>query len=165
MPLPVHLFISQSCCWADDVIQCERREPARSRGSAPINSLFPGFDFKCLVFKCILLIIFRGIFQWFAFMWMAAVPADEKSTLVQVMAWYRQASSHYMNQCWLKSMTPCVATRPQWVKIRQSVTVGHSLQHDVLNKQTRTSPSKRDSRNRWLLLLVKLSTQIRTVIS
>ena len=26
--------------------------------------------------------------------------ADDKSTLVQVMAWCRQATSHYLNQCW-----------------------------------------------------------------
>ena len=25
---------------------------------------------------------------------------DDKSTLIQVMAWCRQATSHYMNQCW-----------------------------------------------------------------
>ena len=40
---------------------------------------------------------------------------DDKSTLVQVMAWCRQATSHYLNQCWPRSMSPNGVTRPQWV--------------------------------------------------
>ena len=40
---------------------------------------------------------------------------DDKSTLVQVMAWCHQAASHYLNQCWPRSQTPYGATRPQWV--------------------------------------------------
>ena len=39
-----------------------------------------------------------------------------KSTLVQVMAWYREAISHTPIQCWTKSMSPYGVTRPQWVK-------------------------------------------------
>ena len=39
----------------------------------------------------------------------------DKSTLVQVMAWCRQATSHYLNQCWPRSPTPYGVTRPQWV--------------------------------------------------
>ena len=31
---------------------------------------------------------------------------DEKLTLVQVIAWCRQATSHYLNQCWPRSPTP-----------------------------------------------------------
>ena len=37
------------------------------------------------------------------------------STLVQVMAWCRQATSHYLSQCWPRSMLPNGVTRPQWV--------------------------------------------------
>ena len=33
-------------------------------------------------------------------------PIDDKSTLVQVMAWCHQAPSHYLSQCWPKSMSP-----------------------------------------------------------
>ena len=40
---------------------------------------------------------------------------DDKSTLVQVMAWCRQATSHYLSQCWPRSMTLYGITRPQWV--------------------------------------------------
>ena len=38
---------------------------------------------------------------------------DDMSTLVQVMAWCHQASSHYLSQCWPRSM-PYGITRPQW---------------------------------------------------
>ena len=44
---------------------------------------------------------------------------DDKSTLVQVMAWYRQATSHYLNQWWPRSLSPYGVTRPQWVKTRK----------------------------------------------
>ena len=42
---------------------------------------------------------------------------DDKSTLVQVMAWCRQATSHCLNQCWPRSPTPYGVTRPQWVNM------------------------------------------------
>ena len=37
----------------------------------------------------------------------------DKSTLVQVMAWCRQATSHYLSQCWPRSLSPYGVTRPQ----------------------------------------------------
>ena len=40
-----------------------------------------------------------------------------QSTLVQVMAWCRQATSHYLSQCWPRFMSPCGVTRPQCVKM------------------------------------------------
>ena len=45
-----------------------------------------------------------------------ALLTDDKSTLFQAMAWCRQATSHYLNQCWPRSMSPYGVTRPQWVK-------------------------------------------------
>ena len=42
---------------------------------------------------------------------------DDKSTLVQVMAWCHQATSHYLGQCWPRSMSPYGVTRPQWVNL------------------------------------------------
>ena len=42
---------------------------------------------------------------------------DDKSTLVQAMAWCRQVPSHYLNQCWPRSPTPYGVTRPHWVKM------------------------------------------------
>ena len=41
---------------------------------------------------------------------------DDKSTLVQIMAWCRQATSYYLSQCWWRSLSPYGVTRPQWVK-------------------------------------------------
>ena len=41
---------------------------------------------------------------------------DDNSTLVQVMAWCRQATSHYLSQCWPSSMSPYSVTRPQWLE-------------------------------------------------
>ena len=38
-----------------------------------------------------------------------------KPTLVQVMAWCRQATGHYLNQRWPRSVLPYGATRPQCV--------------------------------------------------
>ena len=32
------------------------------------------------------------------------------------MAWCRQATSHYLSQCWPRSMSPYGVTRPQWIK-------------------------------------------------
>ena len=40
---------------------------------------------------------------------------DDKSALVQVMAWCRQATSHYLSQCWPRSLSPYDVIRPQWV--------------------------------------------------
>ena len=37
---------------------------------------------------------------------------DDKSPLVQVMAWCCQATSHYLNQCWPRYCNG--VTRPQW---------------------------------------------------
>ena len=44
-----------------------------------------------------------------ALRWTSLVLSDNKSTLVQVMAWY-------LNQCWRRSLPPNGVTRPQWVK-------------------------------------------------
>ena len=43
-----------------------------------------------------------------------------KSTLVQIMAWCHQATSHYLSQCWPRSMLPYGMTRPQCVNCWQT---------------------------------------------
>ena len=40
---------------------------------------------------------------------------DDKLIMVHVMAWCCQATIHYLNQCWPRSMLPYDVTRPQWV--------------------------------------------------
>ena len=49
--------------------------------------------------------------------WISLNLTDDKSTLVQVMAWCRQATSHYLNKCWPRSMSLYGITRPQWVNV------------------------------------------------
>ena len=58
-----------------------------------------------------------GISYEIALRWMPLDLTDDKSTLGQVMAWCRQATSHYLSQCWPRSMSPNGITRPQWVKV------------------------------------------------
>ena len=47
-----------------------------------------------------------------ALRWMPLDLTDDKSTLVQVMAWCCQATSHYLSQCWPRFMSPYGVTRP-----------------------------------------------------
>ena len=43
-------------------------------------------------------------------------PGDHISAaLVQVMVWCHQATSHYLSQCWPRSVLPYGIIRPQWV--------------------------------------------------
>ena len=48
--------------------------------------------------------------------WIPQNTTDDKSTLVQVMAWCRHATSHYMSQRSPRSLSPYGVTTPQWVK-------------------------------------------------
>ena len=65
-----------------------------------LNSLAPGrsgCDSKNGIFNCVLLIgIFRSS-HGNAFWWMPQDLTDDKSTLARVMAWCRQATSHYLS--------------------------------------------------------------------
>ena len=44
---------------------------------------------------------------------------NDKSTLVQVMAWCHQTTSHYLSQCWPRSLSPYGVTWPQWVNMHE----------------------------------------------
>ena len=66
----------------------------------------------------ILVIAGWGIFCEIALIWMSLDFTDDQSTLVQVMAWCRQATGHYLSQCWPRFLSPYGVTRPQWVKIK-----------------------------------------------
>ena len=53
--------------------------------------------------------------------------------MVQVMAWCRQAPSHYLNQCWPRYLTSYGITRPQWVKHSKIVhPINIQTIHDLL---------------------------------
>ena len=58
-----------------------------------------------------------GLLVIFCLRWMPQDLTDDKSTLVQVMAWCHQATSHYLSQCWLSPLSPYGFTRTQWVNI------------------------------------------------
>ena len=85
-----------------------------------LNSLAPGkfeWNFRYLIFQIISVIDGWSISCELALKWMWLNFTDDKSTLVQVMAWCRQATSHYLSQCWPKSLSPYGVTRPQWVNV------------------------------------------------
>ena len=73
-----------------------------------------------------------GIFCKIALRWMS-MDLTDKSTLVQVMAWCRQATSHYLIQCWPSSMSSYGITRPQWVKLNIEV---HAKTGNVTKMET-----------------------------
>ena len=80
-------------------------------------SLAPGkfeWIFRHVIFKQILVIDGWGISCEIALIWMSLGFTDDQSTLVQVMAWCHQATSHYLSQCWPRSLSPYGITRPQW---------------------------------------------------
>ena len=91
---------------------------SREQRKILFNSLAPGrpgCHFKTAISNLVLLI---GIFTSSkdnAVRWMPRDLTDDKSTLVQVMAWCRQATGHYLSQCWPSSMSSYGVTRPQWV--------------------------------------------------
>ena len=72
-----------------------------------VNSMAPGrpgCHFKTAIFSLVLLIgFFRSSYDN-ALRWMPWDLTNDKSTLVQVMAWCCQATSHYLSQSWPSSV-------------------------------------------------------------
>ena len=86
------------------------------------NSLAPWrfqFNFRKVIFKLNLVNGGWGISYEIALRWMPQDLTNDKSTLVQVMAWCRQAASHNLSQCWPRFMLPNGITRPQLVNSAQ----------------------------------------------
>ena len=78
------------------------------------NSLAPGrfeWNFRHVIFKQILVIDDWGISCEIALLWMSLDFTADQSTLVQVMAWCRLSTSHYLSQCWPRSLSPYGITR------------------------------------------------------
>ena len=73
--------------------------------------------FRFVIFKRILMIVGWGISCKIALIWMSLDLTDDQSTLVQDMAWCLQVTSHYLSQCWPRSVSPYGITWPQWVKL------------------------------------------------
>ena len=62
------------------------------------------------------MIVGWGIYCEIALRWFSLDLIHDKSTLVQIMAWCHQATSHYLSQWWPRSLLPYDITRPEWVK-------------------------------------------------
>ena len=60
---------------------------------------------------------FKSSFYYIAPMEIPQDTFEHKSTLVQVMAWCRQATRHYLAECRPRFLSPYSATRPQWVNL------------------------------------------------
>ena len=83
-----------------------------------VNLLAPGkfkYNFIHVILKQILVIDGWDISCEIALIYMSRDFTDDQSTLVQVMDWCHQATSHYLSQCWPTSLSPYGVTRPQWV--------------------------------------------------
>ena len=97
-----------------------RGQWVNTSGTHELNSLAPGrswHDFKKVIFNLVSLIgIFKSSYDNIL-RWMPQGLTDDNSTLVQVMAWCQQATSHYLNQCWPRSPAPYGVPRPQWVNL------------------------------------------------
>ena len=81
-----------------------------------VNSLAPGkFESKFIyvIFKRISVTDGWGISCELALRWMSLDLTDDRSSLVPVMAWCRQATSHYLSQCWPRSLSSYGVTLPQ----------------------------------------------------
>ena len=94
-----------------------------------VNSLAPGkFEWNCrhVVFKQILVIDGWSISCEISLIWMSLDFIDDQSTSFQVMTWCHQVTSHYLNQCWPRSLSPYDVTRPQWVKMQYDLRLAHA---------------------------------------
>ena len=70
-----------------------------------------------MIFKVILVIDGYGVQCQVALIWTSMDLTNDKLTLVQVMAWCREATSHYLSQCWSRSLLPYGVIWPKWVKM------------------------------------------------
>ena len=71
----------------------------------------------------------KGISRKITLRWMSLNLTVDNSTMVQVMAWWRQTTSYYLSQCWYRHMWPFGITKSQWVdgKIHSEVVGNETL--------------------------------------
>ena len=83
------------------MVKLKQGPGASGEGHHKINSKTPGkfeLNFRYVIFKRILVIDGCGISCELALIWMPLDFTDDQSILVQVMAWCRQATSHYLSR-------------------------------------------------------------------
>ena len=54
-----------------------------------------------------------SIFRGMALIWLSLGLTEDKWTMVKAMAWCHEATSHYLNQCSPRSVSPDGVNRPQ----------------------------------------------------
>ena len=96
------------------VLFCHKGKKGSLNSSAPEKI---EWNFRYVIFKKILVIDGWGISCEIAVIWMSLDFTDDQSTLVQVIVWCHQATSHYLSQCWPRFLSPYGVTMPQWVNL------------------------------------------------
>ena len=71
--------------------------------------------FHCTIVKQLCVTDILSISYEITLGWMTEDLRDDESTVAHAMAWCHQAPSHYLNQCWPKSVVAYGVARPQWV--------------------------------------------------
>ena len=108
-------FLMSDISRMDPLVNGKVQSRVRSRFNS-LDSGRCGCNFKIVIFPCTLRNEFWSIFREIASRYMSQNPIDDKSTLVQMMAWCLQAPSHYLSQCWPRSLLTHSVIRPQWIK-------------------------------------------------
>ena len=87
---------------------------------------------------------------------MSLYLTDDKSTLVQVLAWCCQATSYCLSQCWPRSLSPYGVTRPQWINTSYWNYKVHRQQKLCEQWQTWLNILYVAPRPLWFILVVKM---------
>ena len=125
------------------------------------NSLNPEryeWNYSKAIFKLNLVIDGWCISCEIALRWLTLNLTDGKSILVQVMAWCRQATSHYLGQYWPRPMSPYGVTRPQWVKWTFLST--HSGQYLLSNQHRYLHKLCEQNTGNWAVIMPTLSPRM-----
>ena len=106
------------CMWVSRIIRLFCSMSRCGDSSFQVSSFVPGRygnDFKGAIFK--LFIHNTGLAAWCtdALTWIPKNLLDDKSTLVQVMAWCHQVTSQYLYQCRPRSISPYGMIMAKWV--------------------------------------------------
>ena len=100
----------------------------------PHNSLAPGIydgNFKSIVFELIIQDSSWGTCSEIALMRIPQNLINEKSPLVQVMAWRLQTISHYLSSCWPGSICPYGVTMQPWVEYIRIIHFNNSVSSTI----------------------------------
>ena len=88
-------------------------------------------NFKNIIFKLIMQDSNLGTHCEIILRWMPQNFINEESTSVQVVAHCLITPSHYLSQCWPRSMFLYGINRPQWVKWFSQAQAEHQVNHFI----------------------------------